>query len=124
MTPTLDMQILLQRIAQWGRDRNIIGGATSLQQFTKLVSEVAELGDKGLAKRDIEQIKDGIGDIIVVLCMIAGIEEVSIEECLEAAYNDIKDRRGVLFEGVFVKSTDPQYEFVLTQVQQRRQGAN
>ena len=51
-------------------------------------------------------------------------EEVSIEECLEAAYNDIKDRRGVLFEGVFVKSTDPQYEFVLTQVQQRRQGAN
>jgi len=111
---------LLSDIEQWGRDRNIIGGSTSLQQLPKLISEMGELADKGIAKRDIEQIKDGIGDVIVVLAMIAGIEGVSIEQCLAHAYNDIKDRKGVMFNGVFVKSTDPQYERIVALIEDKR----
>lgn len=99
----------LDKITQWGRDRNIIGGATSKDQLPKLMSEIGELADKGIAKRDLGEIKDGIGDAIVVLAMIAGIEGISVAECIEHAFEEIKDRKGVLFDGVFVKESDPQY---------------
>jgi hypothetical protein len=29
-----------------------------------------------------------------------------MEECLEVAYNDIKDRKGKMIDGVFVKESD------------------
>lgn len=110
----------LKLIDQWGRDRNIIGGATSKDQLPKLMSEIGELADKGIAKRDLAEIKDGIGDAIVVLAMIAGIEGLTVEECIEHAYNEIKDRKGILFNGVFVKESDPQYPEVCRLVAESR----
>ena len=110
---------LLNLIDQWGRDRNIIGAGTSKDQFPKLISEMGELAD-GVAKGDKTMIKDGIGDVIVVLTMIAGIEELSVAECLEHAYNEIKDRKGILFDGVFIKSTDPRYADAVIEIDRRR----
>jgi hypothetical protein len=110
---TLTTDNILALIDSWGRARNIIGGATALQQLPKLISEVGELADKGIAKGSRAEIIDGIGDVIVVLAMIAGIEGLTIQECLLAAYNDIKDRKGILYNGVFVKETDPVYPRIL-----------
>lgn len=33
----------------------------------------------------------------------------TLDECLAAAYDDIKDRKGVMYNGTFVKSTDAAY---------------
>ena len=43
---------------------------------------------------------------MVVLINIAERNDISITECLEQAYNDIKDRKGRMVDGIFVKEDD------------------
>lgn len=166
----LSVAELFVRINQWGKDRNIIGGATSQAQFVKLIEEFGEVVD-GVVASNRNEIKDGLGDTLVVLTLIAGIEDIpiseyiapenfeaplfndlafklmstfallaggiaraneaviaaqlsnlvvgitkltmgcgfTVQEVLTFAYNNIKDRKGVVLNGVFIKSTDPQY---------------
>jgi len=40
---------------------------------------------------------------MVVLAIIARQHNLTVTECLEHAYNDIKDRKGQMIDGVFVK---------------------
>ena len=47
-----------------------------------------------------------IGDMIVVLINIAERNNITIEDCLEQAWNDIKDRKGKMIDGIFVKEGD------------------
>ena len=50
-----------------------------------------------------KQIIDGIGDCVVVLTNLAHLAGTSIEECIDAAYNEIKDRTGKMSNGTFKK---------------------
>ena len=93
----------LEKITQWHHDRNLIEGSTDKDQFCKLIQEVGELSDNICKGKDI---KDDVGDIMVVLINIAERNGVSIVECLEKAYDDIKDRKGRMIDGVFVKEGD------------------
>ena len=93
----------LSNIVYWAHDRNIIEGGNAKDQCLKLVQEVGELSDslcKG--KSPI----DDIGDCMVVLAIIAEQHGLTISNCLEHAYNDIKDRKGRMIDGVFVKEAD------------------
>ncbi len=92
-------------IRNWARDRNIIEGATPQMQFVKLIEEIGELAS-GIAKGRQPVVVDGIGDAAVVLTILAEQFGVSIEECIEAAWNEIKDRKGRMVNGVFVKESD------------------
>jgi len=84
----------------WHRDRNLIAGSTDEAQFTKLQEEVEELHVSiGKGNSPI----DDIGDIMVVLINIAERNGLSLTECLEHAYDEIKFRRGEMRGGVFVK---------------------
>lgn len=87
-------------IVQWHRDRNLIEGASDKDQICKLIQEVGELSDNVCKGKDI---RDDIGDIIVVLINIAERNGLSLQECMDLAYNDIKDRKGRMVDGVFVK---------------------
>lgn len=91
---------VIEQIKQWHYDRNLIDGSSDKDQFYKLVEEMLEL-QKNIMRRD--PIIDDIGDIIVVLINIAERNGLSIEQCLEHAYNDIKDRKGRMINGIFVK---------------------
>ena len=93
---------LIYMIRQWHHDRNLIDGATDKDQVCKLIQEVGELSDNVWKGNDI---KDDIGDIIVVLINIAERNNVTIAECLDQAYNDIKDRKGTMVDGIFIKET-------------------
>ena len=97
------MEELVNKIAQWHRDRNLIDGSTDKDQYMKLIQEAGELSDNICKGRDI---RDDIGDMMVVLINIATRNNLTITECLEAAYNDIKDRKGRMVDGVFVKEAD------------------
>ena len=90
------------RVTQWAIDRNIIGGTTADQQFLKLVEEVGELA-VGLQKKDRKLIRGSLGDISVMVNNIAELSEMTFEECCEAAWEEIKDRKGKLMNGVFAK---------------------
>ena len=94
------MNDLIYKILTWANDRNIIKGGTSKDQCLKLMQEVGELSDS-LCKG--ESPIDDIGDCMVVLAIIARQHGLTVTECLEHAYNDIKDRKGQLINGVFVK---------------------
>lgn len=102
----------MRDIAMWHCDRNLIDGATSQSQFIKLISEAAELGEHIVKGQDI---KDDIGDMLVVLINIMVREKISVMACLDQAYNDIKDRKGIMHGGVFVKSTDADYPSICAQ---------
>lgn len=92
----------------WSNDRGILKNSTASQQFLKLVSEMGELADNLAKGKDV---KDDIGDCLVVLTNIAYMTGTNLTECFTTAYDDIKDRRGYLNEnGVFIKDTDPAYE--------------
>lgn len=90
-------------IAQWHHDRNLIDGATNMTQFAKLISEAGELSNNIAKGKDC---RDDIGDIIVVLINIAERNGYTIDECLQQAWNDIKDRKGKMINGTFVKEAD------------------
>lgn len=91
---------------QWSTDRKIIQNGNVLAQGLKLVSEVGELADN-LAKGRC--IKDDIGDCCVVLNNLVHMQGLTLDECLEQAWSDIKDRKGSMNEhGVFIKDGDVQ----------------
>lgn len=99
------MEKLIDQIIGWGKARNIIGGATMEAQLDKLQEEVDEIKE-GVATSNGAEIIDGIGDATVVLIMLASILGVRYEDCVQEAYNTIKNRKGKLVDGVFIKEED------------------
>jgi len=97
------IQSLIVDVTIWHYKKNLISGSTDKDQFHKLIQECAELSDNLCKGKDI---KDDIGDILVVLINIAERNRLTLKECLEVAYDDIKDRKGRMVDGVFVKESD------------------
>ena len=91
-----------ERIKQWAVDRNLIEGSTPWKQVRKLIEETEELAT-ALHENDMVEIKDAIGDIQVVLAVMCCQLGIDIDECREIAWNEIKDRKGRMVDGVFVK---------------------
>lgn len=164
------MQEVIKKIEQWAEDRNLIKGCEPVDQAMKLISEFGELAD-AIAKDSVHDIKDGIGDVFVVLtimCRQIG-EEITLDydeinwlygdkklvnsltrdiynfsddascdahffnanaldnilggldflaegcgftlqECVEHAYSEIKDRKGIMHNGTFIKESDTRYK--------------
>lgn len=92
-------------VADWHEERNLIEGSTDQAQFIKLIEEVGELANS-IAKNRSWQIVDDIGDILVVLINIAERNNLYLSTCLDHAYDQIKDRKGKLIGGNFVKEED------------------
>tara|TARA_R110002012_G_scaffold240757_1_gene414960 strand:- start:9 stop:329 length:321 start_codon:yes stop_codon:yes gene_type:complete len=97
------MEELVRLITEWHKDRNLIDGSDDKTQFAKLIQEAGELSDNICKERDIS---DDIGDMMVVLINIAERNELTLTQCLQKAYDDIKDRKGMMIDGVFVKEDD------------------
>ena len=159
----MELKELIGNVQQWSKDRGL-DKADSRKQLLKLYEEFGELV-QGHLKGNIEQVKDSIGDMLVVeiiycqqrgiefdslfteqqyspsglttlLCNIAiaigdlsgnigprtskrNILEINqylqvissrygttLEACLGMAWNEIKDRKGKMIDGVFVKKED------------------
>jgi len=77
--------------------------ATPLTQTSKLAEELSEL-ILALAINDSEEVEDAIGDMGVVLTILARLANVgSLQSCMETAYAEIRDRKGTMINGTFVK---------------------
>jgi NTP pyrophosphatase (non-canonical NTP hydrolase) len=97
------MEKLTKNIAKWHHERNLIKGATDKDQFCKLIQEAGELSDNICKGKDIA---DDIGDMIVVLINIAERNGLTLEDCMQRAWEDIKDRKGKMIDGIFIKEGD------------------
>lgn len=91
-------------IRQWAVDRNL-HTADPNKQALKLGEEFGELFE-GLAKGNEDLTKDAIGDMYVVLTILSEQLGFTIEECIDIAYDEIKNRKGRMIDGVFVKESD------------------
>lgn len=160
----MELHKLITNVQQWSIDRGL-DKADSEKQLLKLYEEFGELAS-GLAKGNKEVVKDSIGDVVVVLIILAqqkGVKSISdfcvifdhlsindlmpraaeliglislrirktndeieeyivrlisclrtiaksenlnFEDCLSQAWNEIKDRKGKLIDGVWVKEED------------------
>lgn len=92
------------KIRLWSIARNL-HTADPNKQALKLGEEFGELFE-GLAKGNVALTKDAIGDMYVVMTILSQQLGFSIEECIEIAYDEIKDRRGRMVDGFFVKESD------------------
>jgi len=90
------------KIRDWAEDRGIYKSGDPKTQYIKLMEEAGEVG-RAILKQDLPEIKDGIGDMVVVLTNLAELCDLSIEECVESAYNVISKRTGKMKNGTFVK---------------------
>ena len=98
------MDNLLIKTKAWAKVRNL-DTADPNKQMLKLFEEIGELAE-GMAKDDLDLIVDAIGDVQVVMVILSEQLGLSIEDCWSIAYDEIKDRKGKMVDGVFIKSED------------------
>ena len=101
--PVSTLSYFIDNVVQWHHDRNLIDGSTDKDQTLKLLQELGELSDSVCKGKDI---KDDIGDMLVVMLNITTRNGVTLSECLARAWDDIKDRKGKMVDGIFVKEED------------------
>ena len=89
-------------IREWAEQRGLYNEGDPKTQTLKLMEEAGEIC-RAVLKKDEPEIIDGIGDCVVVLTNLAHLCDTSIEECIEAAYNEIKGRSGKMVNGTFKK---------------------
>lgn len=90
-------------IRTWAKERGIYDKGNSHTQYVKLQEEAGELA-KALLKNDIPEIKDAIGDMIVVLTNLSELVGLKVEDCVDSAYKVISKRTGKMINGTFVKN--------------------
>ena len=90
------------KIRDWAEERGIYEHGDPKTQYIKLMEEAGELGRAILKDNEGEQL-DAIGDMVVVLTNLAELLGLSIEECVESAYEVISKRTGKMKNGTFVK---------------------
>ena len=86
----------------WAKERGLYNQGDPKTQTLKLMEEAGEIC-RAVLKKDKPEIIDGIGDCVVVLTNLAHLCDTSIEECIDVAYNEIKDRKGKMDNGTFKK---------------------
>ncbi len=89
-------------VESWAKEKGILDNATPIKQAIKTQEELTELIN-AIVDDNREEVIDAIGDIMVTLIIQAKMQGLTIEECLESAYNIISKRTGKMVNGLFVK---------------------
>ena len=97
-----DTMCRFDKIRLWAEQRGLYNAGDPKTQTLKLMEEAGEIC-RAVLKKDEEQIIDGIGDCVVVLTNLAHLCDTSIEKCIDAAYEEIKNRTGKMSNGTFKK---------------------
>ena len=125
---SMNYEELSALVLQWGEDKGIFAKSTPLRQLDKTQEELDEtrealqklvsLGDQEildekLLTEDLDSLnleedalleaKDGIGDMLVTIILLAKMLNMDSVDCLQSAYDVIKKRTGKMVNGQFVK---------------------
>jgi len=96
------MQEIIKNVVQWAADKDLLKKENSFAQMAKVTEEVGEVAS-ALLKKDTPKLIDGIGDVVVTLIILAEQNQLRIEDCLEAAWIEISNRKGKTVDGTFIK---------------------
>jgi NTP pyrophosphatase (non-canonical NTP hydrolase) len=115
---------LSKLVIEWGESKGILDSSTPLRQLDKTQEELDEtraalkklndfdyqrdlMEDIGMPTPTKEgilaEVKDGVGDMLVTIVLLAKMVELDTTDCLNAAYDVIKGRTGKMVDGQFVK---------------------
>lgn len=89
-------------VIAWATQKGIFEKGTPISQACKTMEECTEL-ITAIAFDDQDEIEDALGDILVTIIIQAEMQGLSLESCLESAYNVISKRTGKMIDGQFVK---------------------
>lgn len=98
------MDELIKKVEEWSINKGL-DKADSSKQMLKVVEETGEVAS-ALVRKDIDALRDGIGDTVVTLIILAQQNDMDLYECLNTAYDEIRDRKGKMIDGTFVKESD------------------
>jgi len=99
---TCETMCRFDKIRLWANDRGLYNSGDPKTQALKLVEEVGETC-RAILKQDAKEMVDGIGDCVVVLTNLAELIGTPIEDCIDKAYDEIKNRTGKMSNGTFKK---------------------
>lgn len=111
----MNIQELIESVREWGESKGITGPngkGTLLGQLAKTQEELTETRDAAVRMEfnhpeawaiHRDDLIDGLGDVFVTIILAAEMAGLRIEDCLSAAYDEIKGRTGTMVDGVFVK---------------------
>src|SRR5699024_7539840 len=103
-TDKVSFKTLVELVEYWSFEKELHKG-NSFVQLAKFFEESGEVA-AALCRNDIDELRDGIGDVVVTLIILAQQNGMTLQECLEQAYNEIADRKGKLINGTFIKESD------------------
>lgn len=89
-------------VINWAVERGLIVPENAKSQLLKTLEELGEVS-RALLKDKQEDFVDGVGDVLVTLIILCKIKGVNLEQCLEQAWNEIKNRKGKTVDGTFIK---------------------
>ena len=98
------MEKLIEQVEQWAIDKGLDKAEPS-KQALKFFEEAGEVA-AALARDDMDEFKDAVGDTVVTLIILAQQKGYTLQECLQTAYDEIKNRTGKMVDGVFIKKED------------------
>jgi NTP pyrophosphatase (non-canonical NTP hydrolase) len=107
----MNYEELSKLVVQWGKDKGIFSKSTPLRQLDKTQEELEEtrealiklIAPNAQEIKAIEEVKDGIGDMLVTIIMLGEMVGMDTVNCLQTAYDVIKQRTGRMVDGQFVK---------------------
>ena len=95
------------KVIEWAKDRDIFENSTAIKQIHKTREELYEtlgaLRDLEDGKESILDVADGSGDMLVTIILLAEMVGLNSVNCLADAYEEIKNRKGKMVNGFFVK---------------------
>lgn len=97
----MNTEDLVKSVEAWSKAKGL-DKADPRAQFLKVVEEVGEVA-AAMARGDEPEIKDGIGDAVVTLIILAQQHDMTLTDCLGVAWDEIKGRTGKMVDGVFIK---------------------
>ena len=100
---------LIAKINHWADERNLKQADPKIQ-WMRITEEVGEIRDVLLKPTKFNEpqtaLKDAIGDTLVTIIVLAHQLDLDVTECLNIAYEEIKNRKGKMINGTFVKEED------------------
>lgn len=97
---------LIDNITQWADDKGILVSDNAPKQSMKIMEELGETMGAILKGKKTDEVIDGIGDIFVTVIILSKQLGLDPTECLESAWNEIKDRKGKTVNGTFIKQEE------------------
>lgn len=104
-TMIINFKLTRSMVIEWAKERKLYENSEPKDQTIKLIEELGELS-RAILHNNIGKQIDSVGDMLVVMINLCYQLNINPEYCLYKAYEQIKDRKGKMENGTFIKEED------------------